>query len=117
MANENRNAEGQAQDIHHLIAIRREKLQELRANGQNPYVITSFDQTAHAREIKERFEDFEGKTVHYVVTHEGSGLGGVPKTMKTSCKGAELGKSLAVHGGSAPSSIAQVENWAKDAVK
>ena len=63
MANENRNAEGQAQDIHHLIAIRREKLQELRANGQNPYVITSFDQTAHAREIKERFEDFEGKTV------------------------------------------------------
>lgn len=61
--------------------------------------------------------DFTGKTVHYVVTHEGSGLGGVPKTMKTSCKGAELGKSLAVHGGSAPSSRAQIENWAKDTVK
>lgn len=61
--------------------------------------------------------DFTGKTVHYVVTHEGSGLGGVPKTMKTSCKGAKLGASLAVQGGSAPSSKVQVENWAKDAAK
>lgn len=61
--------------------------------------------------------DFSGKTVHYVVTHEGSGLGGVPKTMKKSCKGAKIGASLAVHGGSAPGSQAEVENWAKKAVK
>lgn len=61
--------------------------------------------------------DFSGKTVHYVVTHEGSGLGGVPKTMKNSCKGAKIGASLAVHGGSAPGSQAEVENWAKKAVK
>ena len=61
--------------------------------------------------------DFTSKTVHYVVTHEGSGLGGVPKTMKDACKGAKIGSSLAVHGGSAPSSRAQVENWAKKAVK
>lgn len=61
--------------------------------------------------------DFSGKTVHYVVTHEGSALGGVPKTMKDACKGAKIGGSLAVHGGSAPSSRAQVENWAKKAVK
>lgn len=61
--------------------------------------------------------DFSGKTVHYVVTHEGSGLGGVPKTMPTSCKGAKIGTSLAVHGGSAPSSRTQVENWAKKAVE
>ena len=60
--------------------------------------------------------DFTGKTVHYVVTHEGSGLGGVPKTMKNACKGAKLGASLAVHGGSAPSSRSQVENWAKKAL-
>lgn len=60
--------------------------------------------------------DFTGKTVHYVVTHEGSGLGGVPKTMKDACKGAKIGSSLAVHGGSAPSSRAQVETWAKKAV-
>lgn len=61
--------------------------------------------------------DFTGKTVHFVVTHEGSGLGGVPKTMPASCKGAKIGKSLAVHGGSAPRSGAEVENWAKNAVK
>lgn len=60
--------------------------------------------------------DFTSKTVHYVVTHEGSGLGGVPKTMKNACKGAKLGASLAAHGGSAPSSKAQVENWAKKAL-
>lgn len=61
--------------------------------------------------------DFSGKTVHYVVTHEGSALGGVPKTMKSACKGAKIGASLAVHGGSAPSSKAQVESWAKSAIK
>ncbi len=60
--------------------------------------------------------DFTGKAVHYVVTHEGSGLGGVPKKMSASCKGAKLGKSLAVYGGSVPSSKTQVENWAKKAV-
>ena len=60
--------------------------------------------------------DFTGKTVHYAVTHEGSGLGGVPKTMKNACKGAKLGASLAVHGGSAPSSKSQVESWAKKAL-
>ena len=61
--------------------------------------------------------DLTGKTVHYVVTHEGSGLGGVPKTLSASCKGAKIGSSLAVQGGSAPSSKAQVESWAKSAVK
>ncbi len=61
--------------------------------------------------------DFSGKTVHFVVTHEGSALGGVPKTMKDACKGAVIGKSLAVHGSSAPSSENQVRDWAKAAVK
>lgn len=61
--------------------------------------------------------DFSGKTVHFVVTHESSGLGGVPKTMPAACKGAKLGASLAVHGGSASSSKAQVESWAKSAIE
>ena len=61
--------------------------------------------------------NFTGKTVNYVVTHEGSGLGGVPKTMKKACKGAKIGASLAVQGGSAPSSKAQVESWARSAIK
>ena len=61
--------------------------------------------------------DFTGKTVHYVVTHEGSGLGGVPKTIPASCKGAKIGKSLAVQGGSVPSSESQVASWVKSTVK
>ena len=60
--------------------------------------------------------DFSGKTVHYVVTHEGSGLGGVPKTMKSACKGAKIGESLAVHGGSVSGSEKQVADWAAKAV-
>ena len=61
--------------------------------------------------------DFTDKTVHYVVTHEGSGLGGVPKTMPNACKGAKIGASLAVHGGSAPGSEKQVTDWATKAVR
>ena len=60
--------------------------------------------------------DFSGKTVHYVVTHEGSGLGGVPKTMKDACKGAKIGTSLAVQGGSVSGSEKQVKDWATKAV-
>ena len=61
--------------------------------------------------------DFTGKTVHYVVTHEGSALGGVPKTISASCKGAKIGASLAVHGGSASDSKKQVTDWATKAVR
>jgi len=60
--------------------------------------------------------DFTGKRVHYVVTHEGSGTGGVPKTMKDACKGAIIGESLAVQGGSAPKAEGTVASWAKKAV-
>lgn len=60
--------------------------------------------------------DFTGKTVHFVVTHEGSGLGGVPKTIPASCKGAKIGMSLAVQGAYAPRAEAEVAVWAKNAV-
>ena len=51
------------QDMNQLLQIRREKLQELRESGCDPYLITRFDQTAHAKEIRENYESFEGKTV------------------------------------------------------
>ena len=60
--------------------------------------------------------DFTGKNVHFVVTHEGSGTGGVPKTMKDACKGAKIGQSLAVHGGSASQAESEVAAWAKKAI-
>ncbi len=60
--------------------------------------------------------DFSGKKVHFVVTHEGSGTGGVLKTLRDSCKGAAIGESLAVQGGSAPQSEKVVSDWAKKVV-
>jgi len=49
--------------------------------------------------------------VHYVVTHEGGGPGGVPRTMSASCKGATPGDTLALRGSEAPFSDAQVQAW------
>ena len=60
--------------------------------------------------------DFTGKKVFAVMTHEGSGLGGSERTLKTACKGAIIGKGLAVHGADAAKSEATVSAWAKKSV-
>ena len=41
------------------LAVRREKLATLVAEGKNPFVITKFDVTSHADEIKADFDRFE----------------------------------------------------------
>ena len=53
----------QVQDLNQLRKVRREKLAELQASGNDPFVITKFDQTHHSMEIKDNFEEMEGKTV------------------------------------------------------
>lgn len=53
----------QAQDINQLQKVRREKLAELQQNGQDPFLITKFDVTIHSQQIKENFEELEGKKV------------------------------------------------------
>ncbi|MBO7364489.1 MAG: lysine--tRNA ligase, partial [Lachnospiraceae bacterium] len=63
MGNQDQGRSAEAQDTNQLLKIRREKLAALKEAGRDPYVITSFDQTAHAEEILGRFEDFEGQTV------------------------------------------------------
>lgn len=60
--------------------------------------------------------DFTDKMVFAVMTHEGSGLGGSECTLKASCKGATIGKGLAVHGADAAKSEATVAAWAKKSV-
>ena len=60
--------------------------------------------------------DFTGKKVFPLMTHEGSGLGGSERTLKQSCKGAVVGKGLAVHGADAAKSEATVTSWAKKSV-
>jgi len=53
----------QAVDTNQLLKVRREKLAELQANGQNPFEITKYDVTNHSAEIKDHFEELESKTV------------------------------------------------------
>ena len=53
----------QEQDLNHLLQVRREKLADLQANGKNPFQITKYDVTNHSMEIKNAFDEFEGKEV------------------------------------------------------
>ena len=50
-------------DMNQLRKVRREKLAELQANGKNPFVITRYDVTHHAADIKECYEELEGQKV------------------------------------------------------
>ena len=51
------------QDVNQLLKIRRDKLAELQADGKDPFQITKFDVTHHSQEVKNQFEDLEGKSV------------------------------------------------------
>src|SRR5699024_4122055 len=54
---------GQEQELNQLRKVRREKLAELQQNGKDPFVITKYEQTHHSQEIKDNFEELEGKQV------------------------------------------------------
>ena len=51
------------QDTNQLRKVRREKAAMLREMGRDPFVITKFDQTHHSVDIREHFEELEGKEV------------------------------------------------------
>ena len=53
----------QEPDLNQLRKVRREKLADLQANGKDPFLITKYDVTAHAAEIKDNYETMEGKQV------------------------------------------------------
>ena len=50
-------------DLNEQKRIRREKLAELVAAGKDPFEITKYNQTHHSAEIKEHFDELDGKTV------------------------------------------------------
>lgn len=67
---ENNNAEQVELTEEELLAqldeqhrIRIEKLNDLKANGKNPYEITKFDFTHKAQQIRDNFEELEEKDV------------------------------------------------------
>ena len=51
------------QDLNQLLKIRREKLKTLQEEGKDPFRITTYDQTEHSTDIKNHFEEMEGKEV------------------------------------------------------
>ena len=51
------------QDINQLLKVRREKLAELQEQGNDPFTITKYDVTAHTQQIKDNYEQLEGKDV------------------------------------------------------
>ena len=53
----------QTQDVNQLLKVRREKLAELQQNGQDPFVITKYEVTHHSQEVKDHFDELEGKQV------------------------------------------------------
>ena len=61
MSNQQKNA--QEPDLNQLRKVRREKLAELQANGKDPYQVMRYDVTCHTSDIKDHYEEMEGKHV------------------------------------------------------
>ncbi len=53
----------QEPDINQLLKVRREKLAELQAAGNDPFRITKYDVSVHSADVKEEYENYEGKDV------------------------------------------------------
>ena len=51
------------EDVNQLRKVRREKLADLQGNGKNPFEITKYDVTCHAADIKDHYDEMEGKKV------------------------------------------------------
>ena len=62
MAENNLNNQEQL-DENHLISIRKEKLKELQEQGKDPFKITKYNRTHLSKEVKESYDELEGKDV------------------------------------------------------
>ena len=51
------------QDINALLKVRRDKLEELKSNGNDPFQIMKYDVTHHSKEVKDNFDSLEGTCV------------------------------------------------------
>ncbi len=65
--NQNQNNNNQApvrtEDINELMRVRREKLANLQEAGCDPFEITKYDVTHHSSDVKDNFDELEGKEV------------------------------------------------------
>ena len=67
MAEQNQNqAENRPQtqeELNQLLKVRRDKLAELQSAGKDPFQITKYDVTVHSTDVREDYEQWEGKEV------------------------------------------------------
>ena len=61
--NNQQKGQQKTQDVTQLQKVRREKLAELQAAGNDPFVIVKYDQTHHTAQISDNYDEFEGKDV------------------------------------------------------
>ena len=57
------NNEEQEVDLNQLMKVRREKLDKLKQAGKDPYKITKFNRTHTSKQIKDNYDELEGKDV------------------------------------------------------
>lgn len=53
-----------AEELNHILKARRDKLSELQAADKDPFFITKYDADRHSSDIKDNFEELEGKSVN-----------------------------------------------------
>ena len=56
-------ADMEVQNLNELLQIRRDKLTELQEAGRDPFVITKYDVTHHSSDIRDNYDELEGKEV------------------------------------------------------
>ena len=63
MAEKTQQGNNSTQDINSLLKVRRDKLAELKEAGRDPFIETKYDASHHSSDIKNNFEELEGKSV------------------------------------------------------
>ncbi len=53
----------EVEDLNEILRVRREKLANLKAEGNDPFEITKFETDSYTADIKANFDELEGKTV------------------------------------------------------
>lgn len=59
--NNRQNEQLQQQDIGELMKVRRDKLAQLQAEGENPFEVTTYNQEYHTTDISSSFDEMEGR--------------------------------------------------------
>jgi lysyl-tRNA synthetase class 2 len=50
-------------DLNEILRVRRSKLEALQQAGKNPFEKVKYDRTAYSQDVKDNYEEYEGKTV------------------------------------------------------